>query len=508
MNGGRNLRNFGLILLLTILFASFVHAGGSTPNVTFVLPSSNLNFSNNNGSGITTQLITINVVTNSTTNITNVTIFLLDSNGVILETIGINETNATTGNVSYNFTWTLGNSADGSGLTLDANVTTNDSGGRGAFGRANATIINLGLDNTDPTTTNLTFVSEVDYGRSILLTCEGSDATSNVVNATLSIQPVGLAGFRRLANATTNVSFIFRETRNIGTYSVNCSIIDGTGSQNSSVKSFNVRRERRNPPYVSPDNKPLSKKIIGSGRTVDIGLLGDSVSRLMAKGAKIIFTLHDEEHSLRVKDLKPNSVDLVIRSELIEASLSIGDKENYDISGDGTDDISVELYGIFRGKADIIITDLESVHTDIPDVPDVDTPEQIPEDFLPEQIRKSFLTIIVIFAIVLVLVYIFVKFRGRSKKLKFTSHDLGGRSSGYSYDRQRPPPPSGGSSDSSGGASARYPTTRRVYRIKKPSSGYSSGPYTHPKTHKTPRRHPTTHNKTASYRLRRKYPTR
>src|SRR3989344_5328546 len=112
-----------------------------------------------------------------------------------------------------------------------------------AFGiGANSSIRDLTIDAGVPTNANVTLsLSSVKYGSSVTLTCSSADAISNTTNVTLSVQPVGLSSFRHVANSTTNnVSFLFEETRELGTYNVNCTAQDYTGNQNSSVLAFDV----------------------------------------------------------------------------------------------------------------------------------------------------------------------------------------------------------------------------------------------------------------------------
>ena len=544
----RNLAYLLIITLFTILSSYFVYAAveSAIPVVTVISPvvGANLTISN----GTTTSLVVIvNVSSNSSSNITNVTVFIMNSanatvqaivhnasmnasqqsnngstfnftivnanisgrtdgirnysfnayattavsNGTLTNAVGngtnvnitidntaptvtinnANATNQTTASFTLNIT-VSDNLFNADGINLTYNFTCTAYSGTDKITQTNATfrisnatvfpanatmtqrlhkinatctdsvgingsssLLDLTVDTTQPTNANITFASKIVFGKNTTLTCSGSDVISNTSNATLYIEPAGFSGFRFLANSTTNnVTFDFKDTRALGIYSANCSIIDYSGLQNSTTLTFEVVRGVSDAEYV-PAKRPVAKKIIGSGRSTDIGSLETTDARLMAKDSKLIFTINGEEHSVYVKDLKESSATIVVESEPVEAVLNVGDSKEFDVNADGVNDISVKLNGVFRGKADLFFTNLGNVPAEKPGVVIPEEQPPVSEEPTFTAVAKStLLTIIIALAVLLVLIYLYMKFRSGKGKVAFTPKDLGSqRPEDYNY---------------------------------------------------------------------------
>ncbi|MDO8555825.1 MAG: hypothetical protein Q7R96_01475, partial [Nanoarchaeota archaeon] len=312
----------------------------------------------------------------------------------------------------------------------------------GAVG--NSPLIDFTRDATAPFNANMTLSSaSVGYGKTVTLTCIGADAVSNLSNATLSVQPAGLSGFRTVAfNFTTNnASIEYADTNELGTYDANCTITDYTGNQNSSTVSFEVVKVLSDQVYV-PSAKPVASKIIGSGKTVDVGVLEVSDARLMAKGAKIIFSVNDESHSVMVVELTRDAVTLEVASDPQEVVLKVGDSQDVDLNGDGVFDVSIKLNGIFRGKADLEFTNLKNAPAEVStEQPTQEEPAVIENPpLVSPAAKKSIFIVLLVIAVVLVLVYLFAKMRQRKQGVKFSPKDMGMSSSYPSYPKQPPAP--------------------------------------------------------------------
>ncbi|MEK6812587.1 MAG: hypothetical protein AABX86_00540, partial [Nanoarchaeota archaeon] len=458
-----------LYLLLMVCSASFVFAAPSIPTVTILTPPTGANLTIGNGT-TTSIVVIVNVSVNTTSNVSNVTVMIMNSANATILTIGQNTTISAVGNVTYNFTIVdaniserspgirnytiraeavvtdafsgLGNtSANVSNVNISivgtaptvtqnapanatnqtstsvtfnftvssvdyttaaandtynftcnvysgaTNTTTTNTTYRNsnastiinasmtqklhkwrvqcvdAFGiGANSSIRDLTVDATVPNNANITISSAtINFGKAVTLTCKGADVISNTSNATISVEPAGMGGFRHAANSTTNnVSVSYTTTRVLGSYNANCTITDYTGNQNSSTVSFNVIRAPSDQGYVPSIEGRVATKIIGSGKTVDIGMLETKDSRLMAKTAKLIFTVNDEQHSIYVLDLTAESVTLFVESEQQEITIPVEETQEMDVNGDGVNDIAITLNGVFRGKADITVTILKN----------------------------------------------------------------------------------------------------------------------------------------------------
>jgi len=548
-----------LVLMLMISGAYMVSAvvEAAIPVVTILTPPDGANLTISNGT-TTSIVVIVNVSANSTTNITNVTVFLMNAANGTIATIGSNASiNASDGNQTFNFTIVNANiSGQSDGIrnySINAYATTAVSNGTLVNAIANISKVNISIDNTAPTvaqnspanatnqtglsvtfsftatdnnytleieewynltctvysgsdnrtTINNTYrsgnastvtntsmaqklhkwkvqcvdafgiganssirdltidaaapananttvsVSTLNYGKSLTLTCAGSDAISNTSNATLAVKNPELSSFERVVNSTTNnVSTSFTSTRTLGIFEVNCSVIDYTGNQNSSVATFEVIRAPSGQEYIPPKGgQPIAKKIIGSGKTVDIGELETTDARLMAETAKLIFSVNGEEHSIYVAELTAESVTLLVTSEPQELTLKIGETVELDLDEDGVNDVSINLNGIFRGKADIAVINLHNVPAPAGEEPSQEPPTVIVDQPQPSKTRSTIFTILIIIAVILVLGYLYTKFRQRKQRIRFSPKDLGSNrpaSSGSypSYPRQPPSSPS------------------------------------------------------------------
>ncbi|MDO8556305.1 MAG: hypothetical protein Q7R96_03980 [Nanoarchaeota archaeon] len=136
-----------LIAVFVALCASFVAAGPLIPRVTLNFPSDGANLTATNG---TTDSVSgrVSVTTNTTTNITNVTVYLLTSGNASLAVL---YTNTTTDqqNVSFNFSFAVAAYSNSvRNLTLYAEVKAADAGGAGTNLTGVDTNVNLTIINT------------------------------------------------------------------------------------------------------------------------------------------------------------------------------------------------------------------------------------------------------------------------------------------------------------------------------------------------------------------------
>jgi hypothetical protein len=88
--------------------------------------------------------------------------------------------------------------------------------------------------------------------------------------------------------------------------------------------------------------------------------------KLMLSGNQVIhFNIEKreniEKHTVTVARVGDKYVDVVIRSEPINARLAIGEKKVFDVDNDGRDDIEVSLQSIINGQAEMSFKQLQTV---------------------------------------------------------------------------------------------------------------------------------------------------
>lgn len=87
----------------------------------------------------------------------------------------------------------------------------------------------------------------------------------------------------------------------------------------------------------------------------DVGY-GEGFQKGVSVGAKFNFNVAREKHSVEVLEITEDSVTIVISSDhQIVVTLSIGERIEVDLDGDGVDDTIVELRGITNGIADLFL---------------------------------------------------------------------------------------------------------------------------------------------------------
>ncbi|GEM_PF-2028568 len=150
----------------------------------------------------------------------------------------------------------------------------------------------------------------------------------------------------------------FKNTRTLGDYLVLCMTIDDAGLVNDTVnKTFTVVKKipSGSSPFVNPDYKPpVGTILIGAGSTSDLGVLTEEgVSRQMAKTATASVTVDDKSYSFFVKDFTDSSAVYTLQGEKsFDITVAEQETKNVDVTGDGTDDMSITLHQVYNKKAD------------------------------------------------------------------------------------------------------------------------------------------------------------
>ena len=300
------------------------------------------------------------------------------------------------------------------------------------------------IDSTRPRNTNISFsLASVPYGDSVSITCSGSDNLNGAsalipgLNVSLYIRSPGFdSSPLEFEVFTNNKTLAYSKTSSLGIYNVNCTVMDGAGNQNSTSGTFEVIPKLGKDGIVGKETT-VAKVVIGSGKIAEYGALGDeAVSRLMATDATLRFTIGIESHEIKLKSLTETTAIFTISSDPFDLSMNVKDKKEIDLNNDGTNDVSIELHSIIRGKADLTITKLKSGAAGAGGEANIPAGEGSQQSSRPEVQGEgtSILTILIILAVLLVLIYIYLKFRGGKGNVSFSPKDLGNkRDDTYSY---------------------------------------------------------------------------
>ena len=100
--------------------------------------------------------------------------------------------------------------------------------------------------------------------------------------------------------------------------------------------------------FGGPPQKSVSEKKLIEGATLDV-----------KENNSVKMIVGDEEHNIEIGFVGLDSVDIVINSEPIYATLKIGEVKKFDLNGDGLYDLRVKLLNIDNGKVKIVIKRIE-----------------------------------------------------------------------------------------------------------------------------------------------------
>jgi hypothetical protein len=124
-------------------------------------------------------------------------------------------------------------------------------------------------------------------------------------------------------------------------WSINCT--DSAGNVgNSSTRTFTVEAT----PDTSADTSPSSSSSGDPTFRPTTQQLNNAYTKKLTEDWKIEFKIENTKHTFKLKDIKDNQIDIEITSELQEATLSIGQIQKFELSGDDYYDLSVKLNSI------------------------------------------------------------------------------------------------------------------------------------------------------------------
>lgn len=262
------------------------------------------------------------------------------------EIILVNSTNssAITGgsSVYWNSTIDTRNYADG---VYNLTILANDTYGSGVLN--NSAVIQLTFDNTDPTGSITCDPNPVDRGDVTTCTCSAQDALSGVNSTSTTASPsttqTGTFDIECVAtDIAGNVAIIE------GEYSVEgSSSRSGTGGSSSSTTTSTVS-------WTRTEDKSTTNldNVEGSGATAP------SISASLGSRERARITVRSVEHHIGVVSITSASAVIEISSAPQRSTFVVGETKSFDVSDDGTNDISVTLVSIRDGKANLRVDSL------------------------------------------------------------------------------------------------------------------------------------------------------
>ncbi len=230
----------------------------------------------------------------------------------------------------------------------------------------------------------------------ITLTCDGSD-DMNGTSLDMSMGGTSVCSVNPTTGTTKTTSCTYDfEATSLGILDFICSVSDKATNLVTKTTTITVRSSTGSnpPPSTGPSSKPIT--IINNKEDVTVNK-GTSISFSEAVG-----------YSLKVDNLLDNSIDFSIYSgdnKLLTDTIELKSSKQFDLDGDGNDDVMVTLNGITLNKADITIQKLEGISK-------VKSGESVQEEV--QKISNS--TLIILLIIIIAMVGSFIGYYIYSKK--------------------------------------------------------------------------------------------
>jgi len=285
----------------------------------------------------------------------------------------------------------------------------------------------------------------------VKIVCTRSSALSNFNDTNLSIMvPAGsqfdsLESSSTRASAATDFTVEFSQTRELGDYTAACFSVDDNSLLNDTVNStFTIIKKAPSgsSPFVNPDFKPpVATILVTAGSVSALGALTEEgSSRLIMKGGAVSVTVQETDYTLTLKELTDTSATYTLDGATpFDVTLAAKESKNVDVTGDGSDDLTIVLHQVYNKRADTTFK-LLSVQGAGPST-EPPTNEGTQEPATPSATSSGSSTwgiVVVIFLIILAVLgglhYFSARKRGGSNgttgSLRFNARDMG---------MQRPP---------------------------------------------------------------------
>tara|TARA_Y100000310_G_scaffold9719_2_gene10433 strand:+ start:76 stop:2457 length:2382 start_codon:yes stop_codon:yes gene_type:complete len=201
--------------------------------------------------------------------------------------------------------------------------------------------------------------TSIDVRTTISYTCKGTDTESGVATYVTTItKPSGVKVSESTTVANTAVSFTGDDTNEAGTYSVDCTLTDGVGNQNTVSSSFTA---------LFTTGSSSSGGGSGGGSTATVSFDVDfseaattEATMQVAEGSTRTFSFDGATtHTLKVDSVSSTSATITISSDPQTFEMNVGETRGVDINDDGLDDLEVTLNSVDNGVVDLSIVKVE-----------------------------------------------------------------------------------------------------------------------------------------------------
>jgi len=226
---------------------------------------------------------------------------------------------------------------------------------------------------TAPTTTT------IDTSTSITYTCAATDLSPVTYSWTLT-KP----NSQTKTGTTTSITFTGADTQSAGTYSLTCTATDAVGhATTSATKQFTAHLTSSSSSGGSSGSSGGSSSGAAAEVKVDYNMDKEAdatVEFSKKEGQSTTISLDSKtSHTVKFKKITSSSVTLVIQSDPVEITLSVGESKQLDLDGDGTNELEVSLESISGGAAKVVMKKIAqtSVEKTAP-APSETTPEATP----------------------------------------------------------------------------------------------------------------------------------
>jgi hypothetical protein len=278
-----------------------------------VITSSTVNNSTIQNSGVTNSTVNTSTVINSTFSLATITNVTAINSTITNSTLNnVNATNAVITNgaiISGNITLPNGTTYNGgTNLTDIINYApTAVISPTSASGTDSLTVNFNGLSSTDPNIPG-------SLGDSLNYSWDFDSSNGIQVDAT--------------GNTTSH-------TYGIGTFTATLTVTDSFGLSSTSTTTIIVS--------AGGNGGSSGGGSSYSGTTYTINLTNGPVTKVLRRSDRVKFTFQQEDHYVRLNDLYSGSVDITVQSTPKRSIVSLGQTNNFDITGDLKNDISVTL---------------------------------------------------------------------------------------------------------------------------------------------------------------------
>jgi|GEM_PF-922701 len=189
------------------------------------------------------------------------------------------------------------------------------------------------------------------------------------------------SGFISGVSSTTSASASFKHATDLadGTWYFRVKALDVVGNTSAYSLSGSITINTTVPPplvaiiktVTSRNTQSVATGAVVSGLPIGVEvqqLLNDFQSYTSGAGKrvelmlsqKVIFKVESEIHTAVVKEVGGDYAVLVLHSDPMTVRLSVGQTKSYDVNHDGEDDVSITLFGIANGVAQLVFAQINN----------------------------------------------------------------------------------------------------------------------------------------------------